>query len=193
MSIEDIVLGCKEGNRKCQEALVQKFAPGLLAICQRYTSDIHKSQDVLQDTFYMIFKNLHTLHDPKAFFSWAKRIAINASLELLRKQHKFIFVEMEIANDMPSGSIPDVYSTMANAELIKLLQKLPKTLYLVFNLHVIEGYNHQEISDILQISESTSRASLFKARQRLMSQLNTTQTVDQNSIYFTDNIKQYGI
>ena len=193
MSVEDIVLGCKEGNRKCQEALVQKFAPGLLAICHRYTSDTYKSQDVLQDTFYMIFKNLHTLHDPKAFFGWAKRIAINASLELLRKQHKFIFVEMEIVNDMPNGNIPDVYATMATDELLQLLHKLPKTLYLVFNLYVIEGFDHQEISEMLKISESTSRASLFKARQRLISQLSTEQPNNKNAIFFTDNIKQYGI
>lgn len=190
MSIEDIVQGCKEGNRKCQEALVRKYAPGLLAICNRYMADVHQAQDVLQDTFLIIFKNLHSLQEPKAFIGWSKKITIRASLELLRKQQKFIFVDMEIVDDMPTANIPDVYGTMASAELLHLLQKLPKTLYLVFNLYVIEGYNHMEIAEILQITESTSRASLFKARQRLISYV---QTNDKNAVYFTENIKQYGI
>ncbi|MCB0660246.1 MAG: sigma-70 family RNA polymerase sigma factor [Saprospiraceae bacterium] len=193
MSIEDIVKGCKEGNRQSQEVLVQKFAPGLLAICYRYTSDYHQAQDALQESFLSIFKNLPTLKNNAAFAGWAKRIAVHACLEILRKNQKFIFIEMNLTPEDISVEIPDVYSHLAKEEMLELLRKLPKTLYLVFNLYVIEGYDHKEIAEILNITESTSRASLFKARQKLIHIIRTGEHDNLQNFTFKDKLSIHGL
>ena len=92
MKIEDIVQGCKEGNRKCQDALVQKFAPGLLALCMRYTSDKELAKDALQECFINVFKYIHKYEGKGSFEGWIKRIAVTCTLTIHKKYHQIYFV-----------------------------------------------------------------------------------------------------
>ncbi|KXK37701.1 MAG: sigma-70 family RNA polymerase sigma factor [Saprospiraceae bacterium] len=171
MSLEDIIKGCKEGNRKCQDALVQKFAPGLLSLCIRYTSDHELGRDALQECFINVFKYIHTYRGDGSFEGWLKRIAVTASLALKTKFRKFRFDEVQEDNTWHYAELPDIYGSMNIEEIIQVMQQLPESLFLVFNLHVVEGFHHNEIADMLGITESTSRAALSKARNRMISLL----------------------
>lgn len=168
MSIEDIIQGCKEGNRASQDALVQKFAPGLLSLCVRYTSDYDLGRDALQDSFIKIFKNIHQYEGKGAFEGWMRRIAIHAALSV-KKKFRMLHLDLIVEQDESQyADIPDIYSNLNTEDIISLLRQLPETLYLVFNLYVVEGYQHNEIANILGIAESTSRSALCKARNRLI-------------------------
>jgi RNA polymerase sigma-70 factor (ECF subfamily) len=168
LSLEDIIQGCKAGNRKCQDALVQKFAPGLLSLCSRYTADRELAKDALQECFINAFKYMNSYEGKGSFEGWLRRIAVTSSLTLNKKYQKVYFVEESDADHFQNATVPDVYSEMGCEEIMILLKKLPESLYLVFNLYVVEGFVHAEISDLLGITESTSRAALSKARTRLV-------------------------
>lgn len=172
INIEDIIQGCKEGNRKCQDALVQKFAPGLLSLCIRYTSDRDLAQDALQECFINAFKYISKFEGKGSFEGWLRRIAVTQSIAINKKFRQVHFEEMVENDKWQYAEIPDIYGTMQKEEIMALMQKLPESLYLVFNMAVIEGYNHQEISTILGITESTSRSALCKARNRMVELIN---------------------
>ncbi|MBK9734048.1 MAG: sigma-70 family RNA polymerase sigma factor [Saprospiraceae bacterium] len=177
MSIEDIIQGCKEGNRTCQDALVQKFAPGLLALCLRYTSDRELAKDALQECFINAFKYLYTFQGKGSFEGWLKRIAVTCTLTLHKKYHRVYFNEEGDADVNMIATIPDIYSTLGKEEIMSLLKELPESQYLVFNLYVIEGYVHGEIAEMLGINESTSRSALCKARTKLIELIKKQQEV----------------
>ena len=168
MKIEDIVQGCKEGNRKCQDALVQKFAPGLLSLCLRYTSDKELARDALQECFINAFRFINQYRGNGSFEGWLRRIAVTSAISMQKNFRKVHFDDIAEEDCWQYSEIPDVYSQLGKEELMNLLHKLPESLFLVFNLYVVEGYHHNEIAEILQISESTSRSALCKARNRLI-------------------------
>lgn len=168
MILEHIIKGCKEGNRKSQDALVQKYASGFLFLCQRYLPDKEMAKDALQETFISIFKNIGQFEGKGSFEGWMKRIAINTSLHMHRKSLLFGYEDIEEHFDLSQEQIPEIYGTFEREDILGLLQLLPESLYLVFNLYVIEGYQHNEIAEMLKISESTSRAALHKARMKLI-------------------------
>jgi RNA polymerase sigma-70 factor (ECF subfamily) len=168
LDLEKIIEGCKNGEKKCQEGLVRRYAPGLLAICRRYTRDTESANDALQESFINIFKYIDSYSGIGSFEGWMKRIAVNCSISFQKKNFKIHF-EPEVLHDSCNHcEIPEVYSTLGKEDIMGLLSELPKALYLVFNMHVVEGYSHREISEILSISEGTSRASLSRARGRLI-------------------------
>ncbi|MGB4959080.1 MAG: sigma-70 family RNA polymerase sigma factor [Saprospiraceae bacterium] len=167
MNIEDIIKGCKEGNRKCQDALVQKFAPGLLALCYRYTSDRELARDALQECFINVFRYLDKYEGKGSFEGWMKRIAVTSSISLQKKYKNMYFDEVNDTNSSQYADVPDIYASIGTEEIMGLIKQLPQSLYLVFNLNVVEGYSHVEIAEMLHITDSTSRAALCKARHRL--------------------------
>lgn len=168
MNLNEIIEGCKSGEKNCQECLVRSYAPGLLAICKRYTKDHESAHDALQETFINIFKYIKSYKGAGSFEGWMKRIAVNCSISFQKKHFK-VYHEADVLHDSSQHcEIPDVYSKLGKEDIIGLLTELPKALYLVFNMHVVEGYSHREISETLEISEGTSRASLSRARARLI-------------------------
>jgi RNA polymerase sigma factor (sigma-70 family) len=168
MTVEAIIQGCKEGNRKSQDALVHSFAPVLMAICIRYVGDREVAQDALQETFISAFKYIHTYKGSGSFEGWLRRIAVTSSLLVKKKYTSFNFESMDEVTPLSQNTIPDAYAQMSFDELLLLIEKLPPSLLAVFNLNVIDGFTHGEIADILGITESTSRAALTKARVRLI-------------------------
>jgi RNA polymerase sigma factor (sigma-70 family) len=173
--IDAIIKGCKEGNRKCQDALVQKFAPGLLSLCARYTSDRELARDALQECFINAFRFIDKYEGKGSFEGWLRRIAVTSSIALNKKFSQLKFDELEEDTGWASAELPDIYDQMNTEDLMKLIKKLPESLYLVFNLYVVEGYQHNEISGLLGITESTSRSALCKARTKLIT------IIEQNS------------
>lgn len=140
----------------------------LLAICTRYTGDRHHAQDALQETFVNVFKYIHTYNGKGSLEGWLKRIAVNCSLTYKRKIRPIHFADDSELERSATATVPDVYSTLGKAEIMDLLQELPQSYFLVFNLSIIEGYNHTEIGEMLDITSSTSRSTLSRARSRLI-------------------------
>ena len=164
--IEDkVIQGLKNEDRKVQQWLYDKYAPILLGICRRYVKVTEDAEDVLIDTFFKIFTNIHQYKGAGSFEGWMKRIAVNESLMLLRKNHNFRMT-VEISN-VEISTKSTALDNLKERDVMKLLQKLPTGYRTIFNMYVVEGYKHREIAEILKISINTSKSQLILAKKRL--------------------------
>ena len=188
MDLERIIEGCKNGEKLCQERLVRNYAPGLLAICRRYSRDSESANDALQESFINIFKYIKSYSGAGSFEGWMKRIAVNCTITFQKKNFKLHFEPNMLHDSSQHCEIPDVYSTLGKEDILSLLSELPKALYVVFNMHVVEGYSHKEISKILSISEGTSRASLSRARARLIEIIEDRQNKENQRVQYLHKI-----
>jgi RNA polymerase sigma factor (sigma-70 family) len=180
LEIEEIIEGCKAGNQKCQNSLVHTFAPRLMALCMRYTKNEDLAKDALQETFIAAFKYIHTFENKGSFEGWLRKIAANSSIKLIKKMYEVHLYDETMIDNNAFAEVPDVYSNLSIEEILKLLHKLPHSQNVIFNLSVVEGYNHAEIGQMLGITESTSRSTLCKARNRLVELLNE-ENIKQNN------------
>lgn len=166
-----LIDGCKAGKNRFQRKLYDLHSIRMYRLCFRYLKNELDTEDVLSTGFTKIFENLHrhSFKSEKHFINWMKRIMINESLMLLRSQLRFKSLELEEHNFQQQD--PDVISQMDAEEVYALVQALPNGYRTIFNLYVIDGFSHSEIADELDISESTSRSQLAKARKMLQNQL----------------------
>jgi RNA polymerase sigma-70 factor (ECF subfamily) len=167
-SVEDlqIVDGCLEGNRNSQESLYKKYSRKMFAICLRYAKNQETAEDILQDGFIRVFGALNTFRKQGSLEGWIRRIMVNTALEYHRKEVKMYTIS-EAAEVSSESSDADALSQLSNIEVLELLKSLPLGYRNVFNLYAIEGYNHAEIAEMLQISEGTSKSQLSRARSLL--------------------------
>lgn len=147
---------------------MQQFATRLMAVCMRYTHDQELAKDALQETFINAFKYIQSYSGKGSFEGWLRRIAVNCSLKVFKTMYEVHTLEEAAIDANSFAEVPDVYSSMAKEDIMLLLNRLPHSQYVIFNLNVIEGYHHHEIATMLNITESTSRATLCKARNRLV-------------------------
>ncbi len=141
-----------------------------MTVCLRYARNRADAEDILQDGFVRLFQHIHQFKFAGSFEGWMRRIFVNAALKKYqnkRARNEQIGVE---DNDEVSGD-PDALSTLGEQEILDLIRKLPEGYRTVFNMYVIEGYSHREISEMLDINEATSRTQLLKARKYLQNQL----------------------
>ncbi len=177
-----MIKGCKSGDRKSQDELVHRFAPTLMAVCMRYCKDENLAKDALQESFVNIFKYIKNYTGKGSFEGWVRKIAVNCSYGFINKIRPVYFQE-DIDNVVDLNTeIPDVYSEMREKELLDIIQKLPKSQYLVFNMKVIEGFSHEEIADILKIGVSTSRSNLTRARTSIIKMIESNDIAEQMKI-----------
>ena len=170
MTEQEIIQGCIRQNRQCQQVLFNLYAGNFMTICLRYATNEMEAEDMMQEGFISIFKNIEQFKNNGAFGGWMRRIIVNAALGIIRR-NKINF--MEIDDNSSNCAVIDAYtySNLGEADLLKLIHNLPKGYKVVFNLSVIEGYSHDEISKILDIQPSTSRSQLVKARKMLQQKI----------------------
>jgi len=163
LSEDDIINGCLNKDRKMQEILYHRFSSKMFTVCLRYCKDTEDAQDLLQDGFVKIFKNLDKYRGEGSFEGWIRRIFVNTSIEHFRRSVKnFPVTEMkEISIEDASWNALD---NLAEKEIIKMIQELSPGYRQVFNMYVIEGYSHRDISEILGVSEGTSKSQLARAK-----------------------------
>ncbi|HMC84045.1 MAG TPA: sigma-70 family RNA polymerase sigma factor [Chitinophagaceae bacterium] len=168
---KNIIEGCLKNDRKAQELLYKQFYSPMISICLRYTRNEEDALEVLHNGFLKVFKHLATYDTAKAsLYTWIKTIMVNSAIDFIRSRQKFK-TQVELKETHEAGSIDnDAIHRMGSTELLKLIQKLPMATQTVFNLYIIEGYNHREIGNILGISDGTSKWHLSEAR-RLLKQL----------------------
>ena len=141
----------------------------MLGVCRQYIKDVHFAEDVMVQGFLKMFTKLETFKFEGSFEGWLRRIMIRESISYLRKQ-QFVVYDDEIYEKNQSEEISQ--STNLDTEHIQqLIDALPQGYKMVFVLYTVEGYKHQEIAEMLSISESTSKTQLLKARRLLQDQL----------------------
>jgi RNA polymerase sigma-70 factor (ECF subfamily) len=171
----ELINGCINNNRKAQEHLYKKFYGPMASICMRYTRNQEDAIEVLHNGFLKVFKNIHTYDMSRAsLYTWIRTIIINCSIDFVRQRSKFhTHIELEKVDEPAIDA--DAIQRMSSHEVLLLVQKLSPATQTVFNLYVVEGYNHREIGNLLGISEGTSKWHLSEARKQLQKLLQTLQ------------------
>ena len=166
-NIDTIIHGCRNGNRKAQEQLYKNFYRALVSLCLRYTKNENDAVEVLNNGFLKVFKNIHRYEPAQgSLYTWIRTIVVHSCIDFIKsKQKSGPHQELEEA---VSVHIPaEVISRINAAELLQLVRQLPPATQAVFNLYIMEGYNHREIAGLLGISEGTSKWHLSDARKHL--------------------------
>ncbi len=142
----------------------------MLSVCRQYISDIHFAEDAMVQGFVKVFNKLDQFRHEGSFEGWIRRIMVREAISHLRKKQFMVFDEEMLVGREPQVAARSE-SDLQAAHIQSLIDDLPEGYKMVFVLHVVEGYKHAEIADLLDISENTSRSQLFKARQMLQDQL----------------------
>ena len=170
--IEDALKGKQQAYRK----LYEMYKHSLFMVCLRYGKDRSIAQDYLQDAFVNIFKNLKQFDTSRgAFESWAKRITVNVCLADIRKNTLYS-VNISGAEQVESNDV-SALSSLSLQEMMVHIQQLPYGYRTVFNMYVIDGFSHKEIAEQLNVSVSTSKSQLMKARNILQKKIIANQRV----------------
>jgi len=159
----DLINGCLAGDRRMQELLYQRFSPKMYAVCLRYASNADDAQDLLQEGFIKVFRNLGKFRKEGSFEGWMRRVFVNTAIEHYRKK-----VNLNSIGEREEQTIADsswnILDQLGEKDIIHLVQELAPGYRSVFNMYVIEGYSHKEIGEILGISEGTSKSQLARAK-----------------------------
>jgi RNA polymerase sigma-70 factor (ECF subfamily) len=171
MDEQQLLKDCLNGNAQAQKRLYEKYARTMFGVCLRYASDRSMAEDFLQEGFIRVFTKLSSFKFQGSFEGWIRRIMVNTSLELLRKNDVFRFsVELDNLNQIADEeeSTPD----QIDAEvLLNHIQEMPTGFRTVFNLYAVEDLSHKEIGIMLGISEGTSKSQYARARAWLQKRL----------------------
>lgn len=158
----------KAGNRKAQKALYDKYRVYLFGVANLYANSKEEAEDILQEGFYRIFKDIHSYRGEGDLRAWMRKVMVNSALMHLRKYRKW---QHESTNDDDSLlAIPDNVDLSAQERansILKLIRSLPEPQRIIFTLKGIEGYNYQEMSVRLNIKEATLRSHYMRARKKL--------------------------
>ena len=168
----DLIRECLKGKRLAQKELYERLSSRMFSVCIRYVGDKEVAKDILHDGFITLFSKLSTFKGDGSFEGWARRIFVNTSLMHIRKADVLKLAEGLDSKELIQVSInPTVVEQLEAKTLMKLVSEMPVGFRTVFNMYVIEGYNHQEIAKILDISEGGSRSQLSRARIWLQEKL----------------------
>ncbi len=173
MEHQKIFERCKRNDARAQFELYNHFKTKIMGLCRRYANDNDDAQDILQESFIKIFTRLNQLTSVDGLEPWMKSIAVRTAIDHFHKKKR---------NDSFSGNYDECKGSSQAQEIIiddlndkylfTVINNLPEGCRFVFNLFVVEGYNHKEISTLLGINESTSRSQLHYAKQLLKEKLN---------------------
>lgn len=164
-----LIKRASQQNREAQQQLFEQFSPKMLGVCRQYVKDMHHAEDLMLQGFFKVFTNLQKFKGAGSFEGWVRRIMVNTCISYLRKKNPIQLTDEDfVFNDSATESLENT----SVEDIQKLIDKLPEGYKLVFNLYAIEGFKHSEIAEKLQISESTSKSQLFKARKWLQANYN---------------------
>lgn len=170
----DIIEKCRQNNRIAQLQLYNQYCDGMFAVAMRFVNNTMEAEDVVQEAFIKAFTKLHQYKAEVTFGAWLKRIVINKCIDLLKskKQHMLELDEVHL-KVVDSGNENEwlVDETITLEEVKEAIGKLPEKYQFVVMLYLIEGYDHQEIAEILNITEVASRTQLSRGKAQLKERL----------------------
>jgi len=170
MTEKELVRGCVQEKRSCQEKLYQQYYKKMFAVCMRYGKNRDQALDMLQEGFIKVYNNINSFNHTGSLEGWIRRIMVNSAINLIRKEKPTVDIN-DVYEDSNVVNNETVLDKMSVDEIMKLIQKLPTGYKTVFNLFAIEGYSHKEIAEMLDIQESTSRTQFLKAKTALRKML----------------------
>lgn len=175
---QEIIDQCREGSPKAQFQLYKLYYRPMYSICMRIINNETEAEDVMQEAFLNAFRKIDTYKGEVSFGAWLKKIVINRSLDVLKKRK----VKFEEINEKTNQIVDYQMETKeVNVQVIKdAIQKLPDGYRVVLSLYLIEGYDHEEISEILGISNSNSRTQYLRAKSKLRELLKDTEVFSYN-------------
>jgi RNA polymerase sigma factor (sigma-70 family) len=166
----EIIAGCVKGERRYQELLYHRYSPKMFAICQRYANEFTAAEDLLQEGFIKVFKNIDRFRGDGSFEGWVRRIFINTAIEHYRKKSN-LYVVQDTETLAYEYHEDNIVEKLMKEDLVKVIQSLSDGYRNIFNLYVVEGYSHREIAEMMGISEGTSKSQLARARYLLQKKL----------------------
>lgn len=171
-SEENIIEAVLENNDIAQSMFYNLFAPKMYGVCLRYAGNRMEADDILQEGFIKVFLNLNTFRKEGSLEGWIRRTIINTAINLNKQNARYrnnVEIEKVVVAQNNSEHILQKFNVN---DLLKMVMNLPPGYRMIFNLYVIEGYSHKEISEMLGISENTSKSQLLRARIALKNKIN---------------------
>lgn len=166
----DLVVGCKKGERKAHQELYRLYAKAMYNVAMRILNHSDEAEDALQEAFMDAFTRIKDFRQETTFGLWLKQIVIHRSINILRKR-KMIFEELhetDIENVTDGDWKQEEETNWKVEEIRKAIQLLPEGYRVVLSLYLLEGYDHEEIGQILKINEGTSRTQFLRAKRKLV-------------------------
>jgi len=167
---QDLIRACIKRERWAQQMLYEEHYSKMMGVCLRYATNEEDALDILHEGFIKVFKHIAKYQPGTSLSAWIRRIMVNTCIDYYRKAIRRRTEDIEQAFDISSNDA-DAVSQCTEREILDAVQQLSPAYRAVFNLYVIEGYSHKEIAVMLDITESTSRSNLVKARTKLQAML----------------------
>jgi RNA polymerase sigma-70 factor (ECF subfamily) len=172
MSADEIMDGLRKQDRTAQRKLYELYSPLMFSVCRRYLWSREDAEEALVSGFFKVFSQIDFFSGTGSFEGWIRRIMVNESLMLLRKRQPLHFPGDEVEfHDYPDSF--SIESEISAREILEILDELPPGYRTIFNLYVMEGLKHHEISELLGISINTSKSQLVLAKEKLRKILKT--------------------
>lgn len=168
--IIDLVERCKRDDRIAQKELFNMYAGKMMTLCRRYAQFDYEAEDLLQEGFIRMFKNLSSFRNEGSFDGWVRKLFVHSILKSLNSKNFKHDDHLEESIHNPIME-PLIFDKMSTEEIILLVNDLPFGYKTVFNLAIMEGYSHKEIAELMHIEEVTSRSQLLKARKILQKKI----------------------
>ena len=167
---QKLINKCRKGDRKAQFEIYSLYYKAMYNTSLRIVKDPQEAEDIMQESFLSAFRKIETYQGKVSFGAWLKRIVINNSLDVIKKRRMLFeeldedYTQLAIQEDELDEKLLEQQMDMIR----EAIQKLPDGYRVILSLHLMEGYDHEEIAEILNISSSTSRSQFFRAKQRLL-------------------------
>lgn len=171
MDLDELIHKCKKGNRQAQAELYRRYSGILFGMCLKYSRNKTEAEDNLHDSFMTIFDKVNQFNFKGSFEGWIKRITVNTVLQKYRKD-QYLNVVSENTEDEVEVDTEDTDISLST--LLGYIQELPHKYRLTFNLYVLDGYSHKEISEMLGTSTGTSKSNLARAKAILRDKIEKT-------------------
>lgn len=168
MNLDTLIASCKKGDRKAQEQLYRTYASILFGVCLKYSRNRTEAEDNLHDSFMTIYEKIGQYKSKGSFEGWMKRITINTVLQKYRKEE---FLSLISENHKEAVETLEENEELSLQTLLQYIRELPNKYRLTFNLYVLDGYSHKEISELLGTSLGTSKSNLARARMILQQKI----------------------
>jgi len=188
--LHQLIRGCIKQERGSQKALYKVFYGFSMGICLRYTGNREEAAEVMNQGFFKVFTHLESYDPARPFKAWLGKIMMNVSIDYYRANLKMAYTEdLDKAEHLSDGDLTD--KKLNYDDLLKMVQKLPNAYRTVFNLFAIDGYSHDEIAAMLNITSGTSKSNLHKARQKLKQMILEADSSGNNINYGKSNGMDY--
>ncbi len=163
---QDFIAALVRQDRWAQQQLYEQYYGKMMGVCLRYAGSKDEALDLLHEGFIKVFQNISRYRPGTSLPAWIRTIVVNTCIDYYRKNTRRRTEDIDDAYYL-SDDAPDVLSNLTEQEILVAVQNLSPAYRAVFNLYVVEGYSHKEIGDALNITESTCRSNLVKARIKL--------------------------